>query len=175
MEGRWLAPLVLISSHSLPGDVTAMSLDAAGLAEVERTCEVRARAAAAATRGSSMCGPPPPPSLQAYMKGTAGSAHGAVQEQLLSLGSSVEHLDFLQTIFSRSTNSSAIAVAAISLTRLVTDFWTSFAEGDRVSIRCVGPRVRAPRLTCCRRRRQQQRQARGRRGRMGRRAGLSAP
>ena len=118
-----------------------MALDAAALAEVERTCEVGVGPAArAAGRRRALVDKPcrlaaAAARPQVYIRGGSGAAFAAAQEQLLTLGSSVEHIDFLQAIFSQSTNSCAIAVAATSLTRLVNDHWTAFAEGDRVGIR----------------------------------------
>jgi len=85
-------------------------MDAAQLAEVERLCQI-------------------------VITNSPASQFAAAQEQLLPLGTSVEHMDLLQAIFAGSTNSYAITVAAQSLTQLVNNYWNSFSEGQRTEIR----------------------------------------
>jgi len=59
----------------------------------------------------------------------------AANAQMLEIGTSLDNISLLQSVFDASSSSPATLVAANSLNKLVTDFWTSFSEKQRVEIR----------------------------------------
>lgn len=67
--------------------------------------------------------------------GSSPDAFARANAQVIALQSDVANIPTLQAIFSSSTSSSAILVAARCLQTLVTEHWTSFTEAQRVEIR----------------------------------------
>ena len=69
-------------------------------------------------------------------RGPGGAAEfAAANAQMLEIGTSLDNISLLQSVFDASSSSPATLVAANSLNKLVTDFWTSFSEKQRVEIR----------------------------------------
>lgn len=67
------------------------------------------------------------------------AAYENANQQTMALGETPDNIGLLQSVFEASTNSCAIHVAANCLNKLVTDFWTSFTDSNRVEIReCRG-------------------------------------
>ena len=63
------------------------------------------------------------------------STRAASQARVLSLGTSLAHMKTLQSLLDQSSNNFAVVAAANTLLKLVTDYWNSFSEAQRMEIR----------------------------------------
>ena len=75
--------------------------------------------------------------------GVGDQAQRALAEaHLMAMGRDLTSIPLLQKVLDTSLNANAISAAALSLQRLVTEHWNSFAEGMRLQIRecarCLG-------------------------------------